>query len=197
MVCEDGHVNVSLYLFPQPEGLAQEAPGHITPLVCLSCKACWELEELGARRKLKAGDTTWRDPPWLGPAPHQPIPSTPSSAPHTPLPSSPVKLPEWSSISPFLAFAPAFPMAPPLLSYSNKCGPLDLRSWFPGDPPLTIQLALVHSTCRTVHPSIITYTALGSVVGFHVVSHQTKFLEVGAASWPFVEWAKGVPGSEM
>lgn len=72
MVCEDGHVSVSLYLFLQPEGLAQEAPGHITPLVCLSCKACWELGELGARRKLKAGDTTWRDPPWLGPAPHQP-----------------------------------------------------------------------------------------------------------------------------
>lgn len=88
-------------------------------------------------------------------------------------------------------------MAPPLLSYPNKCGPLDLRSWFPGDPPLTIQLALVHSTCRTVHPSIIMNTALGSVVGFHVVSHQTKFLEVGAASWPFVQWAKGVPGSEI
>lgn len=69
---EDDRVSVSLYLFPQPEGLAQEAPGHITLLVCLSCKACWEHEELGTRRKLKAGDTTWRDPPWLGPAPHQP-----------------------------------------------------------------------------------------------------------------------------
>lgn len=110
-----------------------------------------------------------------------PIPSTPSSPRHTPLPSSPVKLPEWSSISPFLAFAHAFPTAPPLLSYPNQCGPLDLRSCFSGDPPLTIQLALVHSTCHTVHPSIITYTSLGLVVGFHVVSHQTQFLEVGGS----------------
>lgn len=37
---ENGHVSVSLYLLPQAEGPAQEAPGHITLLVRLSCKAC-------------------------------------------------------------------------------------------------------------------------------------------------------------
>lgn len=48
-------------LFPQQGDLASEAPRHIPLLGWLSCKA-WELGGLGTRRKLKAGETAWRDP---------------------------------------------------------------------------------------------------------------------------------------
>lgn len=80
------------------------------------------------------------------------------------------------------------PVAPPLLSCPNHYAPLDPKSWFSGEPLLTTQLALVHSTCHTVHPSIITHTFLSLVIGFHVVSptHTPNSL-TARGTWPCTE----------